>query len=143
MIEALISGKLYGAPIERTSKAGRRFATAKVRVTIGDGESTWISVVAFSNHVVTPLLALADGDAVALAGALTASAFTDKEGAARPGLDLVAHQVLTAYHVGRKRRAMLPGDGAQARDESPPPVDEPSAAPSAAQHEEFNDPLPF
>jgi hypothetical protein len=83
---------------------------------------------------------------VALAGTLTgASAFTDKEGAARPSLDLVAHQVLTAYHVRRKRKEMQPGDGPHVPDESPTTT-EPSGevgAPAAHHDEEFNDRIPF
>lgn len=51
------------------------------------------------------LLALGDGDAVSLAGGLTPKVWTDKTGNARPTLDIVAHQVLTAYHVQRRRKA--------------------------------------
>lgn len=54
----------------------------------------------------TALLALAEGDSVALSGSLTPKTWTDKEGNTRPALDLVAHQVLTAYAVTRKRNAM-------------------------------------
>jgi hypothetical protein len=52
------------------------------------------------------LLALGEGDAVALAGSLTPKAWTDREGIARPALDLVASQVLTAYHLTRRRKAL-------------------------------------
>jgi single-stranded DNA-binding protein len=142
VIDALIAGRLYGTPCSRVSRVGRTFATAKVRVATSNGESAFISVVAFSDHAIAALLALSDGDSVALAGALTASAFTDKEGTARPSLDLVAHQVLTAYHVGRKRKAMQPSDGTQARDESSPAADERAADP-AETHEELSDAIPF
>ena len=106
MIDALISGKLYGQPTERTSKTGKPFALAKVRAAGGDGESLFVNVIAFDAAPCTALLALGDGDSVALSGSLTPKVWTDKEGNARPGLDLVAHQVLTAYHVTRKRNAM-------------------------------------
>ena len=142
MIDALIAGRLYGTPCSRVSRVSRTFATAKVRVATSNGESAFISVVAFSDHAIAALLAFSDGDSVALAGALTASAFTDKEGTARPSLDLVAHQVLTAYHVGRKRKAMQPSDGTQARDESSPAADERAADP-AETHEELSDAIPF
>jgi hypothetical protein len=36
--------------------------------------------------------------------------FTDKHGAARPSLDLLAHSVLTEYHVARKRKAVRGSD---------------------------------
>ena len=70
----------------------------------------FISVIAFDAAPCTALLALGDGDSVAMSGSLTLKTWTDKEGNTRPGLDLVAHQVLTQYHVGRKRSAMQPVD---------------------------------
>ena len=106
MIDALIAGKLHGQPTQRTSKTGKAFAVAKVRVAAGDGESTFISVIAFDDAPCAALLALGDGDSVALSGSLSQKMWTDKEGNTRPSLDLVVHQVLTAYHVTRKRTAM-------------------------------------
>ena len=111
MIDALVAGRLHGQPTQRTSKTGKPFAVAKVRVAAGAGESTFISVIAFDAAPCTALLALGDGDSVAMSGSLTPKVWTDKEGNTRPGLDLVAHQVLTSYHVTRKRAAM---QGAQA-----------------------------
>ena len=106
MIDALIAGRIYGKPTERTSKTGKPFAIAKVRAATGEGESMFINVIAFDTAPCTALLALGDGDSVALSGSLTPKVWTDKGGNARPGLDLVAHQVLTTYHVTRKRTAM-------------------------------------
>lgn len=37
MIDALIAGRVYGTPAERTSKTGKPFAVAKVRAAAGDG----------------------------------------------------------------------------------------------------------
>ena len=106
MIDALIAGRVYGTPAERTSKTGKPFAVAKVRAAAGDGESIFVNVVAFDQAPCKALLALAEGDSVALSGCLTPKTWTDKEGNTRPALDMVAHQVLTAYHVTRKRNAM-------------------------------------
>lgn len=106
MIDGLIAGKLYGQPAERTSKTGKPFALAKVRAAAGDGESLFVNVIAFDDAPVAALLGLGDGDSVALAGSLTPKVWTDKEGNTRPSLDMVAAQVLTAYHVKRKRAAM-------------------------------------
>ena len=58
MIDALISGKLYGQPTERTSKTGKPFALAKVRAAGGDGESLFVNVIAFDAAPCTALLAL-------------------------------------------------------------------------------------
>lgn len=109
MIDGLIAGKLFGAPARKTGKAGKPFAVAKVRAAGGDGESLFVNVIAFSEPAQAALLALEDGDAVALAGSITPKVWTDRDGNARPALDMVASQVLTAYHVTRKRRAMEHG----------------------------------
>ncbi len=105
MIDGLIGGKIHGAPVQRMGKNGKPFAVCKVRTTAGDGEAIFINVIAFDDSPVSALIALGDGDSVAMAGALTPKVWTDKDGNARPVLDLVAHQVLTAYHVSRKRQA--------------------------------------
>ena len=52
------------------------------------------------------LLALVAGDSLAVAGSITPKVWTDREGQHRPALDMVAHQVLTTYHVTRKRRTV-------------------------------------
>lgn len=106
MIDALIAGRIHGKPAERTSANGNTFATVKLRVTVRDGEAFFVNVIAFAQAAVTALLALSDGDSVALAGELTPKVWTDKEGTARPSLDLLAHAVLTSYHVTRKRAAV-------------------------------------
>jgi single-stranded DNA-binding protein len=108
MIDALIAGKLFGQPKQMTSKAGKPFATAKVRAAAGEGEALFVNVIAFDASTVAALLALGDGDSVALAGSLTPKVWTDRDGNHRPAVDLVAHQVLTAYHVTRKRKAVRP-----------------------------------
>ena len=108
MIDALLSGKLYGKAEERTSKTGKPFATARMRVPTKDGDSIFASCIAFDTSACRALLALGDGDALTVAGPLTLKGYIDKEGQPRPGLDVVAHQVLTAYHVQRKRDAMKP-----------------------------------
>jgi hypothetical protein len=110
MIDGLVSGKLYGKPSSRTGQSGKSFVTAKVRAASGDGESLFVNVIAFDDGVKTALLALDDGDSVALAGTLTPKVWTDKHGDAKPALDMVAHGVLTAYHVKRKRQAVQPGE---------------------------------
>ncbi len=106
MIDGLIAGKLYGTPTEKTAKTGKPFATAKVRAAAGDGESLFVNVIAFDAGACSALLALGDGDSVALSGALTPKVWSDREGNTKPALDMVAHAVLTAYHVTRKRKAV-------------------------------------
>lgn len=106
MIDALISGRVHRAPKSRTSGTGKRFATANVRTSTRDGNAVFVSVIAFDESAVTALLALSDGDSVALAGELTPKVYTPQNGEPRASLDLLAHAVLTEYHVARKRKAV-------------------------------------
>lgn len=78
MIDGLIAGKVYGQPVQRTAKTGKPFAVAKVRVSAGDGEGVFVSVIAFDAAPCAALLALGEGDAVSMAGTLTPKVWTDK-----------------------------------------------------------------
>ncbi len=105
MIDALIAGKLYSQPKAMTGKAGKPFATAKLTVAAADGQSVFANVIAFDPQAVALLLALTQGEAVAVCGTVTLTVYEDKQGQHRPALDVVAQQVLTAYQVTRKRKA--------------------------------------
>lgn len=111
MIDGLIAGKLNGSALSRTAQNGKTFVTAKVRAASGDGDALFINVIAFDDNAKAALLALADGDSVALAGTLTPKVWTDKHGEGRPALDMTVHAVLTAYHVKRKREAVTQVSG--------------------------------
>ncbi len=104
-IEALILGKLHQRAEQRTSKAGRQFVTAKARVAAGEGDSLFVNVIAFADTACAAMLALDAGDSLALAGTLKPGAWIDREGNARPSVDMVAAQVLTAYGLKKKRDA--------------------------------------
>jgi len=106
MIEGLIAGKLVGVAETREGKNGSTFVLAKVKASAGDGESLIVNVIAFAAEASAALMALDDGDALALSGALTPKVWTDKQGNTRPALDMIATQVLTPYHVNRKRMAL-------------------------------------
>lgn len=58
MIDALIAGKVFGQPNTMTSKAGKPFATAKVKAAAGEGEALFVNVIAFDSDTVAALLAL-------------------------------------------------------------------------------------
>jgi RPA family protein len=106
MIDALIAGKLTGKPAQRTGSSGKPFVTAKVRVATEMG-AIFVSVITFSPATGAALLALDDGDSVALTGSLKPKVYQPKDGSeARASLDMVAHAALTAYHVTRKRQAV-------------------------------------
>jgi single-stranded DNA-binding protein len=109
MIEAIITGKLHQRADERTSRCGQPFVTAKVRTAVGEADSLFVNVVAFSESAGAALLALEAGDSLALAGTLKPGAWIDRDGNARPSLDLVAAQVMTLYGL-KRRRAAAGGD---------------------------------
>jgi len=68
--------------VQRTGTAsGKPFTTAKVRVATGDGESLFVNVICFDSTTCHALLALAEGDSVAMSGQLTPKVWIDKAGA--------------------------------------------------------------
>jgi single-stranded DNA-binding protein len=95
MIDGLVSGRMFGDAEERTDKTGKLFSVAKVRASPADGETVFVNVIAFDSGVRAALHHLRDGDALALAGSLVPKVWTDKQGIARPALDMVAQRVLT------------------------------------------------
>ena len=110
MIDALIQGRLYGSPKQGTGKNGNTYTTAKVKVAAAQGETLLCGVIAFDEKAQAALLALSDGDSVALSGALTPKVYQARDGEHRPGLDMVAQVVTTAYHVRHKRQAIEGGE---------------------------------
>lgn len=106
MIDALIGGKLYGQPQQRQGHNGKTFTTAKLRAATNADEAIFVSVIAFAPDAQAALLALGDGESVAVSGELTPKVWANREGQTKPALDLVAHAVITPYHVTRKRKAI-------------------------------------
>ena len=106
MIDGLISGNLIGAPSERIGQSGRPYVSAKLRAAVAGADAIFVRVTEFSDGARGALLALGDGDSVALSGTLKPTAWVDRAGEARPGADLIAHAVLTAYEVKRRRAAV-------------------------------------
>ena len=143
-IDCLIQGRMHRAAQQRTSKTGSPFVTATVRVPTKDGGSLFASVIAFSATACQSLLALADGDAVALAGELTPKVYMPRDGGEpRPSLDLLAHAVLSPYHIARKRKAVA-GERVERPTERSPDDDLPVKAGNHQQPEvPFDDTIPF
>lgn len=106
MIDGLIAGKLHGQPEQRMGRNDKPFVTVKVRAASASGDVLFVNCIAFVPEAVAALLALGDGESIALAGELTPKAWADRNGEARVSLDMVVHAVVTPYHVTRKRNAM-------------------------------------
>lgn len=111
-LHALITGRLIADPECRTSTGGKAYTVARAAAGTDD-ESVICSVIAFG-HVGEQLAALAKGDSLALVGRTKPKAWVDREGQPRAGLDVFADQLLTVYHVRKRRHAMAP-------TEEPPP----------------------
>lgn len=96
MIDGLVAGRLMGEASRRVDKAGRGYVVARVLARNRADEEFIVNVIAFDEIPGAALLALADGDGLSLAGALTPKVWTDKQGIVRPSLDLIATRVMSA-----------------------------------------------
>jgi single-stranded DNA-binding protein len=125
---ALVAGQLYRAPEQRTSKAGKSFVTATVRVKEGEAAQWW-RVTAFSETAQAEIMRLGDGDGVTIQGAFRAELYQPEGGEARVSLSIIADQVLPLRTPPRERKKAGP-EAARTRSWQSP-VDGP------------NDPIPF
>lgn len=101
--DVLIQGKLKGGVTVRSSKSGRPFATFKLSTTDKANNQLWVSAITFSESAIEVLERLKEGDSVAMSGEAAISTWNANDGTTRYGLDVTAHQVMSAYHAGRKR----------------------------------------
>ncbi len=69
---AIVTGSLYRAAEERTSKNGKPFATFTLREAI-NGATRWWKAVAFNDTIVASVIALKDGEPVSLRVSSTAN----------------------------------------------------------------------
>ena len=143
-IDCLIQGRMHRTAQQRTSKTGSPFVTCTVRVPTKDGGSLFASVICFNATACQALVALGDGDAVALSGEATLKLYEPKDGSApRPSLDLLAHAVLSPYHIARKRKAVA-GERVERPTERSPDDERPVQAGNHQQPEvPFDDTIPF
>jgi single-stranded DNA-binding protein len=102
-IHALISGTLFRPPEQRTSKSGKQFVTATIRVKDGEAAQWW-RVTAFSETAQAELMRLGDGDALSVQGSFKAELY-DKDGDKRLSLSLVADCVLALRQQRRTKSA--------------------------------------
>lgn len=93
MIRALLTGTLHEAPARRVSKTGKPFTTAKLKADTAEG-SIWCSLVAFAEQG-EALAEQRAHAAISIAGRATPTAWIDKKGEAKAGLDVVVDQVAT------------------------------------------------
>lgn len=115
VIDGLVAGRLHAAAERRLDKMGRPFVVAKVRATAGEGDGLIVNVIAFAEPACAALMTLDEGESVALAGSLVPKVWVDKQGVARPALDMQAHQVMMLHAIrnkGGEARAVRANGGA-------------------------------
>lgn len=111
MIDALISGRMRGTVNLRTTKNGTPFGVWRMATTDKNGDGVLCSCIAFSQTTIDAAQRMADGDSIAVTGEAAISTWQGNDGTQRHGLDVTVYGVLTAYHLGRKRKASEPTEG--------------------------------
>jgi single-stranded DNA-binding protein len=111
MIDALVSGRMRGTVNLRTTNTGKPFAVWRMATTDKNGDGVLCSCIAFSQTAIDGAQRLSDGDSIAVSGEAAISTWQASDGTARHGLDVLVHVVMTAYHLGRKRKASEPPEG--------------------------------
>jgi single-stranded DNA-binding protein len=129
MTYALVTGVLFRAPEQRTSKAGKPFVTATLKVKDGDASQFW-RVTAFSDSAQAELMRLAEGDSLAVQGSFRAELYTSGGGEPKVSLSIIADRVLALRQPPRERKPKAPE----------PPQDTRSHRGGAAA---FDDSIPF
>ena len=104
-VDVLIAGRLRGTPTLRSASNGSPYLLFRLAAIDKAGESLLCGCIAFSETAIRTVQALGEGDSIAVTGEASISTWHGSDGAERHGLDVTAHAVLTAYHVGRKRKA--------------------------------------
>jgi single-stranded DNA-binding protein len=102
MTRAIVSGALHKAAEERTSKAGKPFATFTIRENV-NGSSRYFRAVAFDEVAIAVLKELSAGAPIAVAGEIDAEPWTPEDGR-KPRLSwkVTADSVLSARRPKRR-----------------------------------------
>ena len=109
MTAALVTGSLFRAPEQRTSKAGKPFVVATIKAKDGasrDGLGDafqWWRVTAFSEHVQAELLRLGEGESVSVQGNFKAELYLHDDGETKLSLSIIADHVLAIRPPPKER----------------------------------------
>lgn len=109
MIGAIVTGPLVGDPVERTTREGKPFVTATMRVAAGE-DAIFVGLAAFNETAAARLRQMRAGGAASACGVLEPTRWTGKDGTERTGWRLTASEVLTAYAATKKGRGAAGDD---------------------------------
>jgi single-stranded DNA-binding protein len=113
----LVSGTLFKPAEERTSsKTGRVFVTATLRVGAENGNGEFWRITAFSESVQSELMRLSAGDALSAQGKPQFEIYTSNTGAAKISRSIVADSVLALRAPPKERKPKSPPVGSKAAD---------------------------
>jgi hypothetical protein len=99
---AIVSGALHKAADERTSKAGKQFATLTLRENVNGSTRSWR--FAFDEASIAAVLSMGVGERIAVSGEINAELWTpDDSGEPRLSWKIAANAVLTARRHGTGR----------------------------------------
>ena len=96
-----IYGRLGSDPAGRQSQAGNPWATVSIAVDLGKGDdeaTMWFNVIAFG-RVAETLCRHRKGDLLSVSGRLQLNRWTDRDGAERETLQVVADAIVSARSV--------------------------------------------
>jgi len=103
MTYALVAGTLFHVPEQKTSKAGKPYITATLKVKDGDSSQFW-RVTAFSEAVSAELMRLSEGDAVSAQGILKVETY-QKNDETKISLSIIADHILALRQPPREKAA--------------------------------------
>ncbi len=116
MIDVLIQGRLRGGVTVKPTQHGKDYAIFRLAATDKNGDAILCACITFDAAAVRAVQRLEEGDTVAVAGEAAVRTWSDRNGIERHGLDVTAHQVMSAYHAGRKRAVRATDGTDQASD---------------------------
>jgi len=108
----LVTGVLQREPETRTSRNGRAFVTATIRVKDGDASQFW-RIFIFSEAAQAEIMRLREGDAIAVQGVPKIEMYRPEGAEPRASLSLVADAVLALRQPPKERKPKP--------DKAPPP----------------------
>jgi len=91
---ALITGVIFRAPIQKTSKAGKPFTVCTVKAGSDDTGGDFWSVLIFSESAQLEMLRLEGGDAVSVRGKMELKTYTANDGTTKIGRSIFADAAL-------------------------------------------------
>jgi single-stranded DNA-binding protein len=100
---ALVSGALFRAPELKSSKAGKSYVLATVKVTADNNVDFW-TIMGFSETVQTELLRLGEGDKLSAQGSFKVEPYTARDGQTRINRTLFADHILALRQPPRERK---------------------------------------